>query len=55
MNAVKIVLLTIILLAIAVLLIGLKTFFVKGKTFKIGHAHDIAHLQRKRNNNRIEK
>ncbi|MCM1093688.1 MAG: hypothetical protein NC216_04500 [Bacteroides sp.] len=46
----KIVFLTIILLAVAVLMIGVKIFFVKGGTFKIGHAHDIADVHKNKNN-----
>ncbi|MBD5285104.1 MAG: hypothetical protein HDS29_02355 [Bacteroides sp.] len=50
MNAVKIVFLTIMLLAVAVLLMGVKILFVKGGTFKIGHAHDIAGVRKNKNN-----
>ncbi len=47
-EAVKIVILSIILIAFAVLLLGVKVFFVKGGKFPSGHAHDIAALRGKR-------
>lgn len=50
MNAVKIVFLTIILLAVAVVLLGVKILFVKGGTFRIGHAHEIAEVRKNKNN-----
>ncbi|MCM1051941.1 MAG: hypothetical protein NC349_08260 [Paenibacillus sp.] len=36
-----------ILLAMAVLLLGVKVFFVKGGRFPSGHAHDSAELKRR--------
>lgn len=43
----KLVILSIILLAIALLLMGVKVLFVKGGKFPSGHVHDIAALRRK--------
>lgn len=50
MSVVKIVFLTVILLAVAFLLLGVKALFIKGGTFKIGHAHDIANMRKNKNN-----
>lgn len=43
----KIVILTIILLAFAIVLLGVKVFFIKGGNFPSGHVHDIKALQDK--------
>lgn len=40
-NKVKLVLLSILMLAVAVFLIGIKVFCVKGGRFRIGHAHEL--------------
>lgn len=51
----KSLLLTLCLLAVAVVLLGVKVFFVKEGKFPSGHAHDLPALkkrkQKKRNNN----
>lgn len=47
-DAVKIVILSIVLIAFAILLLGVKVFFVKNGKFPSGHAHDIAALRGKR-------
>lgn len=51
----KLLLLTLILVAIAVVLLGVKVLFVKGGRFPSGHAHDLPALKKKkhkkRNNN----
>ncbi len=47
-DAVKIVLLSILLIALAILLLGVKVFFVRNGRFPSGHAHDIAALREKR-------
>jgi len=51
----KLLLVTICLLLAAVLLLGVKVFFVKGGKFPSGHVHDIPALKKKkhkkRNNN----
>ena len=47
-DAVKIVILSIILVAFAIVLLGVKVLFVKGGKFPSGHAHDIAALRGKR-------
>ncbi|MDE6190899.1 MAG: hypothetical protein K2L31_07810 [Muribaculum sp.] len=44
----KIVILSIILVAFAIVLLGVKVLFVKGGKFPSGHAHDIAALRGKR-------
>lgn len=44
-DAVKIVILSIILVAFAIVLLGVKVLFVKGGKFPSGHAHDIAALR----------
>ncbi|MCC8070357.1 MAG: hypothetical protein LIO90_00960 [Bacteroidales bacterium] len=43
----KLVLLTILLVAIAVVLLGVKVFFVKGGRFPSGHVHDVEALRRR--------
>lgn len=43
----KLVLLAIILIAFAVLLLGVKVFFVKNGKFPSGHVHDIPALRDK--------
>ena len=43
----KTVLLALILVAVAVVLLGVKVFFVKGGRFPSGHAHDIPALRDK--------
>lgn len=45
---VKLVLITIALLAVAFVLLGVKVLFVKGGRFPSGHVHDIPALQKKR-------
>lgn len=40
-SALKIVLITIILLAIAIIMLGVKVFFVKDGKFPSGHVHDL--------------
>lgn len=47
-DVVKIVILSVILIAVAILLLGVKVFFVKGGKFPSGHAHDVAALRGKR-------
>ncbi len=47
-DAVKIVILSIVLIAFAILLLGVKVFFVRNGKFPSGHAHDIAALRGKR-------
>ncbi len=37
----KLLLLTILLVALAVVLLGVKVFFVKGGKFPSGHVHDV--------------
>lgn len=44
---VKIVLLSVILMAIAFVLLGVKVLFVKGGRFPSGHVHDNPHLRRR--------
>lgn len=43
----KIVILTIVLLAIAIVLLGIKVFFVKGGKFPSSHIHDNVALRDK--------
>ncbi len=43
----KLVFLTIALLAVAFVLLGVKVLFVKGAKFPSGHAHDIPNLNNK--------
>lgn len=43
----ELILLTIAIVAIAVLLLGVKVFFVKGGRFPSGHAHDSEALRSK--------
>ncbi len=43
----KLILLTVLLVAVAVILLGIKVLFVKGGKFPSGHAHDIPALRRK--------
>lgn len=43
----KLILLTVLLVAVAVILLGIKVLFVKGGKFPSGHAHDIPQLRRK--------
>ncbi|MBD5225637.1 MAG: hypothetical protein HDS68_06710 [Bacteroidales bacterium] len=45
----KAALATIILLAAAVLLMGVKALFVKGGRFPSGHVHDLPGLQKRKN------
>jgi hypothetical protein len=45
---VKLVVLSIILLALAMVLLGVKVLFVKGGRFPSGHAHDIPALRDKK-------
>ncbi len=45
----KIALVTIVLLAAAVLLMGIKALFVKGGKFPSGHVHDLPGLQKRKN------
>lgn len=45
--ALKVVILSISLLAVAFVLLGVKVLFVKGGKFPSGHAHDIPALRRK--------
>lgn len=45
----KATLATIILLAAAVLLMGIKALFVKGGKFPSGHVHDLPGLQKRKN------
>lgn len=45
---VKTLLLTIVLLAAAIVLLGVKVLFVKGSKFPSGHAHDIAAMSRRK-------
>lgn len=40
-RALKIVLITIILLAVAIIMLGVKIFFVKDGKFPSGHVHDL--------------
>lgn len=47
-DAVKIVILSILLIALAFVLLGVKVLFVKNGKFPSGHAHDIAALNGKR-------
>jgi len=44
---VKLLLISIALIAVAVVLLGVKVFFVKGGKFPSGHAHDLKNLNRK--------
>lgn len=44
----KTLLLTIMLLAAAIVLLGVKVLFVKGAKFPSGHAHDIAAISKRR-------
>ncbi|MDE6153260.1 MAG: hypothetical protein K2G21_03825 [Muribaculaceae bacterium] len=46
-NTVKVLFLSIGLLAVAFLLLGVKVLFVKGSKFPSGHAHDNEALRRK--------
>lgn len=43
----KVVILSISLIAVAIVLLGVKVLFVKGGKFPSGHAHDIPALKRK--------
>ncbi|MBD5193145.1 MAG: hypothetical protein HDS08_03780 [Bacteroides sp.] len=43
----KLILLTVLMVAIAVILLGIKVLFVKGGKFPSGHAHDIPQLRDK--------
>lgn len=43
----KIAVLSIVLVAAAVLLLGVKVFFVKGGRFPSGHIHDNPHMKRR--------
>lgn len=43
----KLLLITIALVAVAVVLLGVKVLFVKGGKFPSGHAHDLPQLKRK--------
>ena len=45
-DIVKILILSVILVALAVLLLGVKVLFVKGGKFPSGHVHDIPALRR---------
>ncbi len=47
MTTVLTVILAIVLIALAVLLLGVKVLFVKGGKFPSGHAHDIPELRRR--------
>jgi len=47
MQAMKILLLTLALIALAVLLLGVKVFFVKGGRFPRTHIHDNQALRRR--------
>ncbi len=47
MKFIILVIITALLLAVAVLLLGVKIFFVKGGKFPSGHVHDNPHLRRK--------
>jgi multisubunit Na+/H+ antiporter MnhC subunit len=46
----KIVLLTTIIIALSILLLGVKVFFVKGGKFPSAHAHNIMEKHNARNN-----
>lgn len=46
-KAMKVVFLTVLILAVCVLLLGVKVFFVRGGKFPSGHAHDIPQLRRR--------
>lgn len=43
----KLLLITIALVALAVVLLGVKVLFVKGGKFPSGHAHDLPQLKKK--------
>ena len=43
----KLLLITIALVALAVVLVGVKVLFVKGGKFPSGHAHDLPQLKKK--------
>ncbi|MCM1033898.1 MAG: hypothetical protein NC405_09145 [Odoribacter sp.] len=43
----KLIILTILFIAIAILLLGVKVFFVKGGQFPSSHVHDSPALRRK--------
>ena len=47
----KLLLLSIIIVAVCVVLLGVKVFFVKGGKFPSGHAHDIMNSQKQKNRN----
>ena len=49
-RALKIVLIVIILLACAVIMLGVKVFFVKGGKFPSSHAHDLPALKSRNRN-----
>lgn len=44
----KLLLITIALVALAVVLLGVKVLFVKGGKFPSGHAHDLPQLKKKK-------
>ncbi|MDE6802087.1 MAG: hypothetical protein K2J06_04900 [Muribaculaceae bacterium] len=44
---VQTIILAILLIAVAVTLLGVKVFFVKGGQFPSGHAHDIPELRKR--------
>ncbi len=47
----KVVIASILLLALGVLLLGVKVFFVKGGKFPSGHVHDLPALKNKNRKN----
>ncbi|MDE5942328.1 MAG: hypothetical protein K2H14_09480 [Muribaculaceae bacterium] len=44
----KIILLAIVLVALSVVLLGIKVLFVKGSRFPSGHVHDLPQLKNRR-------
>lgn len=47
MHPMKLILISILLLATAIVLLGVKVLFVKGAKFPSGHVHDSAELKRR--------
>ncbi len=47
MKFIILTIITVVLLAVAVLLLGVKIFFVKGGKFPSGHVHDNPHLRKR--------
>ncbi len=47
-NSMKLLIVTIALLAVAILLMGFRALFVKGGKFPSGHVHDLPGLKRKK-------